>query len=148
MTECLSAYNVVGGFMKTEILKDRRTDSRELYNPYFWENDDIMASVLLEPYWLDKASKESMKDGNKFDLLEFASIHDAKVVLRITTPEESKEIDFPFVRFTSVFEKPSETLAIFERAVKQYLNSVNHPNVEIKHGKRETIIRNFYKNNR
>lgn len=133
--------------MKTEILKDYRTDMREMYNPYFWENDDIIASVLLEPYWLDKAQKESMKDGSKFDLLEFASIHGAKVILRITTPDNSKEIAFPFVYFTSVYEKPTEALDIFERATKQYLNSVGYPNVEIRHGKRETLISKFFKKN-
>ena len=141
----MNIYFQLSDSMKTQILKDYRSDIRELYNPYFWENDDIIASVLLEPYWLDKAQKELMKNERKFDILKFAKVNDAKVVLRITTPNDSKEIAFPFVHFISIYEKPIEALEIFERATKQYLNSVGYPNVEIRHGKRESLVRNFYK---
>lgn len=137
-----------GDGVKNTILKDYRTDMREMYNPYFWENDDIIASVLLEPYWLDKAQQKMMKEGREFDLLKFASNNGAKVILRITTPDNSKEIAFPFVYFTSAYEKPDEALAIFERATKQYLKSVGYPNVEIQHGKRESLIKDFYKKSR
>jgi len=142
LLQMINIIFILCDFMKTITLKDNRDDMGELYNPYFWENGEIIASVLLEPYWLEKAREESANDGIDFDLLEFAEIHNAHVVLRITTPKERKEIAFPFIKFISVYTKPEEALEIFERTVKNYLKSIGYINIEIKHGKREKLIRN------
>ena len=133
--------------MKNEIiLKDFRTDDSDIYNPYFWQNDDIIASVLLEPYWLDEAQKKSIKataNGSVFDLLDFAKANEAKVVLRISAPSGSQEIAFPFIYFTSIFKNTDYVFEIFERTVKRYLKSKGYDNVVIKKGKRESIIKNY-----
>lgn len=135
---------------KSEILKDYREDISELYNPYFWQNGKIIVSVLMEPYWLDKVNNLSMKEyknsgSRDFDLFGFAYENNAKVVMRITTPTESKEIAFPFITFVSIYLNADKAVKIFKRAAINYLNSIGYKNVSIKEGSREKLIKTLSK---
>ena len=125
------------GVKKAVLQGEDSSVTTDRHNPLWWSNDDIIVSVLLEPYYHDKFNSKAHKEGlTQDDLLGFAHENTAKVVMRISTPESNKEIAFPFVEFTDIYTKPDKAVEIFENATKRYLQTQGY-NVSFKAGRKQ-----------
>ncbi len=99
--------------------------------PLMWasKDGDFLASAGLESYYADKYENmlHKLKEPHSIDrLLGFAHEHNAKVMMRIVTPEDGKEIAFPFMNFTEIYTEPRKAMDVFKRAIEQYAKSVGY----------------------
>jgi len=129
-----------GESMTTIDMYDEANAQKERYNPIYWSSKDgsYVGSVLIDPYWLDKAQEKHISND---DLLGFAYENGAKTVMRTTTPKGNKEIAFVFLNFADVYREPDKAIEIFKRAFGNLVKEQTGNEVKLHESKNTKLLR-------